>query len=228
MSGQAKRDLIRAQQLAAIKKKEEIAKSKQQKQLDDNIRAAINDDLPEEVHRYKGLSNLQNLYVHYYVRNGNKATAAARSAGYADNNCCVTASRLKRSANIKAIILEETARYKQQDLITPTWIENNLKKIALDENAKDSDKIRANELLGKERGMFRDKSTAGNIAIFQVFQNENLKLEDVKRPKAVIDQLRSIRVESGNGDVSGDSNDRLTVASGRCDSVVGSLSNDKR
>ena len=98
----------------------------------------------------------QRAFTIEYMKDKN-ATQAAIRAGYSERTAYSQAHELLKKLEIKEAIaqLEEEARLKAG--ITVDTIVSRLNKIAENPDAKDADKIRADELLGKYLGMFTDK-----------------------------------------------------------------------
>lgn len=104
----------------------------------------------------KDLTPKQRAFVIEYMKDRN-ATQAALRAGYSKNAAgTVGCNHLKHPVIAKMIADQEEAN--QVDaLVTVDKIVHRLNKIACDEQEKTSDRIRADELLGKHLGMFTEK-----------------------------------------------------------------------
>ena len=98
----------------------------------------------------------QRAFAVEYIKDKN-ATKAAIRAGYSEKTAyCAGCALLKKPEVMQAIEdLQKAAQARAG--ITVDTIVNRLNKIATDETAKASDRIRADELLGKYLGMFTEK-----------------------------------------------------------------------
>jgi len=118
------------------------------------------------------LSKREMLFCKYYVAKGNRQEAIEQ-AGYSPRSGRTTACRLLKKQNIKDYIDYLTTKkvspveYSQDDIVHELLDISHL--------AKDSEEyhaaIRANELLGKHKGMFKEKvEHSGSVGI--IFQGE--------------------------------------------------------
>lgn len=98
----------------------------------------------------------QRAFTVEYMKDKN-ATQAAIRAGYSEKTARSIGNELLAKPDIAQKIgeLEEAARVKAG--ITVDTIVERLNSIAQNPNAKDSDRIRADELLGKYLGMFTER-----------------------------------------------------------------------
>ena len=97
----------------------------------------------------------QQKFVAEYVLSGNGAQSAT-NAGYSPSSAHVTASRLLRNANVASAIEAERDRMRERSDLRAQDVIHGLRKIAEDESAKNSDRIRAYELLGKHFRLFAE------------------------------------------------------------------------
>ena len=107
------------------------------------------------------LSPKRQRFVDEYAADTNGTQAAIR-AGYAAGSAAVTASRLLRDAKVQQAIAAGTAALVERVEVTAEWVVTELRTLAL-EAAKDADRIRALELLGRHLGMFKDVSVHLNV-----------------------------------------------------------------
>ena len=87
-------------------------------------------------------------FVRHYLETGN-ATKSAISAGYSAKSAAAAGSRLLKKDEIKAAIDAELLRRSEMSGITDTYVLEGIRAIAENPDAKDADKLRAYELLGK-------------------------------------------------------------------------------
>ena len=116
------------------------------------------------------------LFAREYVRTGVQTTAAI-AAGYAPGSADVSGSRLMKSPIVAAEILRLGALKDAEDKIDRMYVLKGLYDMA-EEADKDSDKIRALELLGKSLGMFVDQvetHTTHDVSELQEFSLEQLR-----------------------------------------------------
>lgn len=98
----------------------------------------------------------QQKFVAEYVLSGNGAQSAT-NAGYSPSSAHVTASRLLRNANVASAIEAERDRLRERSDLRAEDVLRGLRQIAEDESARNSDRIRALELLGKHFRLFIDR-----------------------------------------------------------------------
>lgn len=102
------------------------------------------------------LNAKQRAFVTEYMKDRNSTQAAIR-AGYSKNSALNASRNLLKHPVISKMIADMEEATQVDGLITVEKIVQRLNAIAENEAAKDSDKIRANELLGKYIGMFTEK-----------------------------------------------------------------------
>lgn len=102
------------------------------------------------------LNKKQHAFTVEYVKDHN-ATQAAIRAGYSARTAGSQSHDLLKKPEIQDAIqeLEDAARARAG--ITVDTIVQRLNRIAENEDARDADRIKADELLGKYLGMFTDK-----------------------------------------------------------------------
>ena len=102
------------------------------------------------------MNEKQRAFAVEYVKDRN-ATQAAIRAGYSKKTAYSKGNQLLKIIEVQALIKELEDAAAARSAVTVDKIVNRLNKIAEDPRAKDADKIRADELLGKYLGMFTDK-----------------------------------------------------------------------
>lgn len=102
------------------------------------------------------MNDKQRAFAVEYVKDRN-ATQAAIRAGYSAKTAYSQAHELLKKPEIQSLIKELEDAAADRAAITVDKIVARLNKIAEDPGAKDSDRIRADELLGKYLGMFTEK-----------------------------------------------------------------------
>lgn len=102
------------------------------------------------------MNKKQMAFAVEYVKDRN-ATQAAIRAGYSERSAYSQAHELLKKPEIQEAIKELEDAAAARAAITVDKIVERLNKIAEDPHAKDADRIRADELLGKYLGMFTDK-----------------------------------------------------------------------
>lgn len=102
------------------------------------------------------MNKKQMAFAVEYVKDRN-ATQAAIRAGYSERSAYSQAHELLKKPEIQEAIKELEDAAAARAAVTVDKIVNRLNKIAEDPHAKDADRIRADELLGKYLGMFTDK-----------------------------------------------------------------------
>ena len=155
----------------------------------------------------------QRLFAIKYA-SGQNATEAAKEAGYAKGSAHITGYRLKNLPKVKRYIDLLIAKGDKDNLITIDWIIKRLVDIVNNDKANTSDKLRALELLGKNKGAWND-NPAINIAVFGQLEarikdklgllrarrkTESLPMasEDNSRLSQVIDTKEDMLVTSDN------------------------------
>jgi phage terminase small subunit len=104
----------------------------------------------------KELTAKQRAFVTEYMKDRNGTQAALR-AGYSEKAAGTVGCNLLKNPVVSKMIADMEEANQVEGLITVDKIVHRLNSIAENEAAKDSDKIRANELLGKYLGMFTEK-----------------------------------------------------------------------
>lgn len=102
------------------------------------------------------MNEKQRAFAVEYVKDRN-ATQAAIRAGYSKKTAYSKGNQLLKIIEVQALIKELEDAAAARSAVTVDKIVNRLNKIAEDPRAKDADKIRADELLGRYLGMFTDK-----------------------------------------------------------------------
>lgn len=95
------------------------------------------------------------LFIEEYLIDFNGKNAAIR-AGYSEDTAKVQASRMLAEPNIQAEVQKRLEARRLESKGRAQKVIDDLHTIA-DRAARDSDKIRANELLGKHYGLFNEK-----------------------------------------------------------------------
>ena len=136
----------------------------------------------------KALNPKYKTFVLNYISNG-KAIESYKKAGYSHKGADSGAYRLLKNKGIcRAIQACESAVAKESDL-TVEWISSQIQGIAQSETAKPQDRLRALELLGKYKGMFKEQSV--NIAMF----GDNLTNKMIDRMAGVASRLQTIDIK---------------------------------
>lgn len=98
----------------------------------------------------------QEAFAIEYLKDKN-ATQAAIRAGYSKKTAAAIAWELLENPKIKQFIRDKQEEALKNASVTVEGIVDQLKEIASNVLAKDSDRIRALELIGKYLGMFTEK-----------------------------------------------------------------------
>ena len=98
----------------------------------------------------------QEAFAIEYLKDKN-ATQAAIRAGYSKKTAAAIGWELLEHPNIQQIIREKQEEARRNATITVDGIVEQLQEIASNVLSKDSDRIRALELIGKYLGMFTEK-----------------------------------------------------------------------
>jgi phage terminase small subunit len=106
------------------------------------------------------LNERQQAFVREYVVDFN-ATKAAKRAGYAEAGAYQRGYELLKKREIDEAIRKEVDERGRAVHITAERIEQELRDIAMDPEAKRSDRIKALELLGKRHAMFIERQEHG-------------------------------------------------------------------
>ena len=102
------------------------------------------------------LTAKQEAFIQEYLIDLN-ATQAAIRAGYSEKTAEAQASRLLRNVNVREMVDKRRKEIGTRTLITAEEVILGIRKIAEKRDARDSDKLKAFELLGKHLAMFTDK-----------------------------------------------------------------------
>lgn len=113
------------------------------------------------------LNTKQRLFCQYYLEelNGRQSYKKAYGDGMTDESADVCASKLLRSAKVKKYINDLIDSYSSNVDVTIGEIVENIKSIAFDNKAKHSDRIKASELLGKYKNLFKEQIEITNTDI---------------------------------------------------------------
>jgi hypothetical protein len=135
-----------------------------------------------------GLTELQQAFINEYVKSKN-GTQSYIKAGYKvkDNKAaCYSAFKLLRIPYIRRSI-DSILQKKEENLdISTSFILNGIKEIAIN-GKKEADKLKAFELLGKNRRLFIDIVESKNLNV-----NEEIsKMSDIELINA-IDKIQAI------------------------------------
>jgi phage terminase small subunit len=98
----------------------------------------------------------QEAFAIEYLKDKN-ATQAAIRAGYSKKTARSIACEMLARSDIQQFVRERQLEAARNASLTAESIAENLKEIAANPLAKDADRIRAYELLGKYVGMFTEK-----------------------------------------------------------------------
>ena len=102
------------------------------------------------------LTAKQAAFIDEYLIDLN-ATQAAIRAGYSEKRASEIGYQLLRKTTVSGVIAERMKEREKKAIITAEEIINGLKAIAVDAETRNSDKIKAFELLGKHMALFTDK-----------------------------------------------------------------------
>lgn len=126
------------------------------------------------------------LFIDSYMRTNN-AASAARSAGYSSKSAAAIGYKLLQREDIKTEIERRKEKIDRKAdsarILSIIEIQQELSRIALDDDRKDQDRLRALELLGKAKGLFVERSevvTTEAPEAFKALTMDQLK-ELVKR-----------------------------------------------
>lgn len=101
------------------------------------------------------LNDKQKAFCREYVKDFNATQAAVRS-GYSEKTANRIASRMLSKVDIQKYIEQLKQDLTKDTKVTVEWIAEQLTDIAI-QSEKDSDRIKALELLGKYKAMFTEK-----------------------------------------------------------------------
>lgn len=102
------------------------------------------------------LNDKQKAFCREYVKDFNATQAAVRS-GYSEKTANRIASRMLSKVDIQKYIEQLKQELTKDTKVTVEWIAEQLTDIAI-QSERDSDRIKALELLGKYKAMFTEKS----------------------------------------------------------------------
>ena len=109
------------------------------------------------------LNARQKAFCEYYVASGN-ATDAAIKAGYKEKYAGVNADKLLKNTNIQKYIEELQEKAKGNRIMTAIERREFLTKMILKEETKDTDRLKAVDILNKMDGEYTQKvEVNGNI-----------------------------------------------------------------
>ena len=109
------------------------------------------------------LNARQKSFCEYYVASGN-ATDAAIKAGYSEKYAGVNADKLLKNTNIQKYIEELQEKAKGNRIMTAIERREFLTKMILKEETKDTDRLKAVDILNKMDGAYTQKvEVNGNI-----------------------------------------------------------------
>jgi phage terminase small subunit len=147
-----------------------------------------------------GLTDLQQAFINEYAKSKN-GTQSYIKAGYkVENNkvACYSAFKLLRKPYIRSAI-DNILQKKEEDLdISTSFILNGIKEIAIN-GKKEADKLKAFELLGKNRRLFIDIVESKNLNV-----NEEIsKMSDIELCNAIskieaISQANEVSLPAGD------------------------------
>jgi hypothetical protein len=126
------------------------------------------------------LTGKQEAFVSAYLGASNyNATHAARLAGYRGNGngLATVGAQNMRKLHVRREITRRQAALQEQSKVTPEYVLGKLLTLA-ESTERDSDQMRALELIGKHLGMFVDK-TVHQVGQFRI---EVVRLEDPRAP----------------------------------------------
>ena len=102
------------------------------------------------------LTAKQEAFIQEYLIDLN-ATQAAIRAGYSEKTAKEIGCENLTKLNIQEVIAERMKERQEKALVTAEEVIKGIKEIAHKRNAKDNDKLKAFELLGKHLALFTDK-----------------------------------------------------------------------
>jgi hypothetical protein len=147
------------------------------------------------------LTGKQEAFVVAYLGASNyNATQAARMAGYAgtDDTLASVGKQNLRKLPIRRAITAKQTMVQERSKVTPEFVLGRLVDLAFT-TERDSDQMRALELIGKHLGMFQDKSVH-HVGQFRI---EVVRLEDPR----VAPAIEGTAVDVGTLPEGGDSQD---------------------
>jgi len=124
------------------------------------------------------LNARQKSFCEYYVVSGN-ATEAAIKAGYKEKNARFIGSENLTKANIKEYIKELQEKAKDNRIMTAIERREFLTKLILKEETKDTDRLKAVDILNKMDGEYTQKVEVNGNINSNPFSN--LTVEELKK-----------------------------------------------
>ena len=106
------------------------------------------------------------------------ATQAAIRAGYSKNTAASAGSRLLKNVKVASLLVKSEARSAKKAELSVDWVLEKLREEAEDATNVGSARIRAQELIGKHIGMFKDRM---EFSFEKLSPEELLKLEAISR-----------------------------------------------
>lgn len=143
-----------------------------------------------------GLSERQLIAIREYLK-GRSEAMALRLAGYSESLAATKPAHVFGNPKVQAEIRKRQMENEKKNEVNVSWICQKMMEIVNAENVKDSDKLRALELLGKNKGMFTDK--------LEVTMKEDL----VERLQRGRDRVAARKVELDEQAAHSDSGDLL-------------------
>lgn len=112
---------------------------------------------------------------------GKSHTESYALCGYSSEGAASSAHRLSKKADVAARIAELQQVVAEATItravIDRDWVLQGLRAIATDTKASDSARVRAYELMGKERGMFIDRNITAHVPTLADISKEELEKE---------------------------------------------------
>jgi phage terminase small subunit len=137
------------------------------------------------------LTTKQELFVNEYMKDGN-ATASAIRSGYSERS----ANNIGPDNLLKPIIRDEIdKRLKERTIsngITVDFVLNSIKDISIN-GKRESDRIKALELLGKCLKLFTDKIESTNINHSLVDDVRNMTDEEIEAELEMLNKIMQIK-----------------------------------
>ncbi len=126
----------------------------------------------------------QRFVAEYLV--DNNATAAAKRAGYSARTAKQQGSRLLTSVDVQQAVAERTLALAEKVEVNAEWVVTRLRALALGA-AKESDRIRALELLGKHLAMFTERVQHIGSFVHPALQGRSIQeLEAIERGELLL------------------------------------------
>jgi len=108
------------------------------------------------------LSARHQIAVDEYLK-GRSMTQACMAAGYSESVAKSNGRRLFRREDVKAEIARRREETMHKVKVTPDWILQNLRDLVANPHTKDSDRLRAIEMLAKHLGMLKETDVSVNV-----------------------------------------------------------------